>query len=416
MDGCFDEASLAISVQETGKELCRGAHSRILEVLYGGVRCKAKRIDTNNDQDVGKLGKKVASACALLARLRHPHIVQFLGTQVSPNGSVVAIVMEYLPISLARALELYGPLPERLTHSVLRDASTALAYLHSLSPPVAHGYLVPANVLLTEDFTAKLSDVGVSRSVGLLRDLPRESAVYLPQSPRPGPEGDVYSLGAIMVHAVGSTHPASLTPAKDKSLLSNLGMADRHPLCGLMRDCLHPDPTKRPSAMQVMTTISLEVTKFPPLTVESRLALVQAMKGGGRTSSPSHPLTMSRRVSFSPKRMMRGMEDDRNLGLVIESESLKLQVEELEVSNRGLKTSLERQMKVVSARDHEMAAKLMAKDQEILARQQEVSARDAMLQAAEDNLAAKEATCRGLGLQLRSLQDYLASRAEVRAQ
>ena len=412
MDVAGSRESLAISVQDAGKELCRGAHSRIVEVAYGGVRCKAKRIEAPGT-DAEKLEEKVVSACVALSRLRHPHIVQFLGTHVSPSGGSLAIVSEYLPYSLSRVLERYGSLPEPLTHSILRDASTALAYLQDISPPVVHGYLVPANVLLTEDFTAKLSDVGVSHSVDLLRDLPRESAVYLPPREEPGTKSDVYSLGAIMVHAVGGTHPASLTTEAGKSLVTSLGVAERHPLCGLMRDCLNSDPTQRPNASQVLNSISLEVTKFPPLSMESRLAYISTMKGGG-TGSPSHPLAITRRASFSPKNMLRGLEDDRSLALAVDNETLKLETEELRVSNRGLRASLEKQMKFMSAHDHEMAAKLMAKDQEIVAKRQELAAQGALLKAAEDNVAAKEATNRGLTLQLRSLQDYLASRAEVR--
>ena len=411
MDVACSRETLAISVQDAGKELCRGAHSRIVEVAYGGIRCKAKRIEAPGT-DAEKLEEKVVSACVVLARLRHPHIVQFLGTHVSPSGGSVAIVSEYLPYSLSRVLERYGSLPEPLTHSSLRDASTALAYLQDLSPPVVHGYLVPANVLLTEDFTAKLSDVGVSHSVDLLRDLPRESAVYLPPCEEPGTKSDVYSLGAIMVHAVGGSHPASLTTEAGKSLVTSLGVAERHPLCGLMKDCLNSNPTQRPNASQVLNSISLEVTKFPPLSMESRLAYIATMKGGG-TGSPSHPLAITRRASFSPKNMLRGLEDDRSLALAVDNETLKLETEELRVSNRGLRASLEKQMKFMSAHDHEMAAKLMAKDQEIVAKRQELSAQGALLKAAEDNVAAKEATNRGLTLQLRSLQDYLASRAEV---
>lgn len=405
MDG---ESSKAISVQDTGKELCRGAHSKILEVLYGGIRCKAKRIETTADAE--KLGEQIETACEILVRLRHPHIVQFFGTQVRREGA--AIVTEYLPYSLANILERYGSLPEPLTHSVLRDASTALTYLHDLSPSVAHGYLVPANVLLTEDFTAKISDVGVSRSVDLLRDLSRESAVYLSPSECPATKGDVYSLGAIMVHVVGGTHPANLTSQSGKSLSNSLGVAERHPLRSLMRDCLASDATKRPSASQILISISLEAKKFPPLSMESRLAHIQVMKGG-RSNSPSHPLTITRKASFSPKRMVHGTDEDRCLALAIESESFKLELEELRVSNRGLRTYLEKQMKFVSARDHEMAAKLMAKDQEIMAKQQKLSAQEARVKAAEDNVVAKDATNRGLNLQLRSLQDYLESRAEV---
>ena len=399
MEAVSERRSLVISVQDTGKELCRGPHSTILEVVYGGVRCRAKRIGT-------KERESVASACAVLARLRHPNVVQFLGTQLG-DGSA-ALVTEYLLYSLAKVLERHGSLPEQLSHSVLRDASSALVYLHDLSPPVAHGHLVPANVLLTEDFRAKLSDVGVSRCVESLRNFSQYSAAYLPPSltaENPATKTDVYSLGAIMVHLVGGTHPASLVSGGEKPLAKSLGVAERHPLCGLMRECLNSEPTRRPTAAQIQSRVSQEVTKFPPLSLESRLALVQGMTGGG--ASPSHHLRVS------PKKMLRGTESDRNLALVIGSEALKLEAEELRVANRGLRAALEKQMKFVSAHDHEMAAKLMAKDQEIVARRQENSALGALLRAAEENLAAKETTNRGLGLQLRSLQDYLASRAEV---
>lgn len=414
MDVVCEAESLVVSVQDTGKELCRGAHSRIVEVVCGGVRCRAKRIEKSSTaSSAEKLREGVANACVALARLRHPNIVQFLGINISPTDSSASIITEYLLYSLALVLERYGSPPETLMHSLLRETSSALAYLHELSPAVSHGHLIPTNVLLTEDFTAKLSDVGVSRTVRTLRNISRESAVYLPAE-SPGTAADVYAFGAVMVHVIGGTHPATLITAgsSDKSLMKNIGVVERHPLCGIVKDCLNSDPTKRPSASQIQTRISIEVTKFPLLSMESRLAHIQSMKGRG---SPSHTLTGTRRTSFSPKRMIGGMEDDRCLGLVIENEALKLETEELRVANRGLRTALDKQMKFVSAHDHEMAAKLMAKDQEIVARQQETVAQQALVKAAEDNVSAKEATNRGLTLQLRSLQDYLTSRAEVRS-
>ena len=411
MEAGSESRALGITVQDMGKELCRGPHSRILEVVYCGIRCRVKRIDTSSGEE--GLRESLAGACAVLARLHHPNIVQFLGTQT--GDEFLGIVTEYSLYSLARVLERHGSLPEQLSHSVLRDTSSALVYLHDLSPPVPHGHLVPANVLLSEDFRAKLSDVGVSRCVESLRNIPRDSAAYLPSTPseKPATKTDVYSLGAVIVHVIGGTHPSSLLSSSngERILAKNLGVAERHPLCGLMRDCLHSDPSKRPTAAQVLSRVSQEVTKFPPLSMESRLALVQGMKGGG--VNPGHPLTSSRRLTFSPKKMLRGTESDRSLALAIENEALKLETEELRIANRGLRTALDKQMKFVGAHDHEMAAKLMAKDQEIVARRHENSAQSALLKAAEENLAAKEATNRGVSLQLRSLKDYLVSRAEV---
>ena len=390
--------SLAISVQDTGRELCRGTYCRIMEVVYSGVKCRAKRIEKQQQDGV-------ASACSVLATLRHPNVVQFLGVQQLADGGA-AIVTEYLLHSLGKVLERHGSLPDQLAHSVVRDASSGLVYLHDLSPPVAHGHLVPANLLLTEDFRAKLSDVGVSRCVHSLGNISRDSAAYLPSPPveNPSTKTDVYALGAVAVHVVGGAHPVALTGGGERPLVRNLGVAQRHPLSGLLRECLNPDPAGRPTAAQFQSRVSQEITKFPPLSMESRLALLQGLRGG----SPTHPLS---RTSLSPKRGLQ--ESDRNLALVIEREAQKLEAEELRVANRGLRTALEKQTKFVSAHDHEMAAKLMAKDQEIVARRQELSTQSALLKASEENLAAKEVTNRGLSVQLQTLQNHLSSRAEV---
>ena len=97
----------------------------------------------------------------------------------------------------------------------------------------------------------------------------------------------------------------------------------------------------------------------------------------------------------------------------IEIEHLKLQIEELQVENKGLLSSLRKQQSFVSARDHEMAAKLMAKDQEILAKHEELCAREAAVEACQATIAAKEATVQGLTKQLRHLQDYIATKHQV---
>ena len=75
--------------------------------------------------------------------------------------------------------------------------------------------------------------------------------------------------------------------------------------------------------------------------------------------------------------------------------------------------SLSKQQGVVSARDHEMAAKLMAKDQEILAKQQELSAMESTIDSCQATISAKEATVHGLRNQLKHLQTYLATKHEV---
>ena len=49
--------------------------------------------------------------------------------------------------------------------SILVDVSRGLWYLHSHNPPVIHRDLSPNNVLLTSQFVAKISDLGVAKVI-----------------------------------------------------------------------------------------------------------------------------------------------------------------------------------------------------------------------------------------------------------
>ncbi|KAG9049025.1 hypothetical protein FS837_011404 [Tulasnella sp. UAMH 9824] len=48
---------------------------------------------------------------------------------------------------------------------LLADAAQGLAYLHSLDPPICHGDIKAANVLVTAELTAVICDFGLSRAV-----------------------------------------------------------------------------------------------------------------------------------------------------------------------------------------------------------------------------------------------------------
>lgn len=82
------------------------------------------------------------------------------------NDSVLPLlVMEYLPISLTQCLEAHVTLPLQIKCSVLLDVAKGLNYLHCKKPPIVHRDITANNVLLTLDFAAKISDLGVSRMV-----------------------------------------------------------------------------------------------------------------------------------------------------------------------------------------------------------------------------------------------------------
>ena len=143
----------------------------------------------------------------VMAEMRHPHIVQFLGLCFLEGSALPVLVMERLDNSLDDLLETSPGLPLALKQSLLTDVARGLLYLHTRNPPVVHRDLSARNVLLTSSLVAKISDLGNARIVNLqpgqlARTLTRVPGthVYMPpesfdQHSRYGPRLDIFSFG-----------------------------------------------------------------------------------------------------------------------------------------------------------------------------------------------------------------------------
>ena len=100
--------------------------------------------------------------CQFLSAIRHPHIVQYLGTCRDPESGHPVLLMELMDDSLTHFLE---DSPERLPHhlevNLCHDVALALAYLHSNG--IIHRDLSSNNVLLIAGSKAKVTDFGMSK-------------------------------------------------------------------------------------------------------------------------------------------------------------------------------------------------------------------------------------------------------------
>jgi len=143
----------------------------------------------------------------VMAEMRHPHVVQFLGLCFLEGSTLPVLVMERLDSSLDDLLESTPSLPLPLKQSLLVDIVRGLLYLHTRNPPVVHRDLSARNVLLTSSLVAKVSDLGNARIVNLqpgqlartLTRLPGTMA-YMPpeafdQHSQYGPRLDIFSFG-----------------------------------------------------------------------------------------------------------------------------------------------------------------------------------------------------------------------------
>ena len=143
----------------------------------------------------------------MMAEMRHPHIVQFLGLCYLEGSTLPVLVMERLDNSLDKLLETSPSIPLNLKLSLLTDVAQGLHYLHTHNPQVVHRDLSARNVLLTSSLVAKISDLGNARIINLrpgqlamtLSSVPGTLSYMPPESLREpsryGPRLDIFSFG-----------------------------------------------------------------------------------------------------------------------------------------------------------------------------------------------------------------------------
>jgi len=146
--------------------------------------------------------------------------VLFLGVY-NPGGQsqLPVLVMERMQESLTSVVEKYPNIPIYVKLSVLLDVSRGLWYLHTHYPPIVHRDLSPNNILLTSQFIAKISDLGVAKAIqadsrntktrapGTVDFMPPEALLEIPEY---GPSLDVFSYGGVILHVVNQEWPNPL--------------------------------------------------------------------------------------------------------------------------------------------------------------------------------------------------------------
>ncbi|KIO17628.1 hypothetical protein M407DRAFT_227816, partial [Tulasnella calospora MUT 4182] len=97
--------------------------------------------------------------------LRHPNVVELLGYYLSPSYEIAQIVSPYLINGNLREYLWGKPVGMAQLLGFVRDITAGLDYLHSYSPPIIHGDLRPANVLIDLHINAVLCDFGLASFV-----------------------------------------------------------------------------------------------------------------------------------------------------------------------------------------------------------------------------------------------------------
>ena len=210
----------------TEEEYGRGSYAAVVGLDYRGLKCAGKKLHyVLVEEGVRETVYRFEGECRLLAQMRHPNIVQFIGVYFEEESEIPILVMEFLQTTLARCIDTHGVLPEEVSYSILHDVALGLYHLHSQTPPIVHRDLSANNVLLTSNMTAKISDLGVAkilnmtplqlsrmtRAPGTLAYMPPEA---LSEEPRYDTRIDEFSYGVLMIHILCGRWPMPCEPVR----------------------------------------------------------------------------------------------------------------------------------------------------------------------------------------------------------
>lgn len=133
----------------------------------GGIIYRARHLRLNIDvvvkqvKDEAKGVQSVISEADILKRLHHtylPRVYDFLEI----DGEIYT-VMDFIDgMDLRKAVQTNGYYPQDIVLHWAKQLAEALNYLHSSNPPIIHGDIKPANIMLQPDGSICLIDFNVS--------------------------------------------------------------------------------------------------------------------------------------------------------------------------------------------------------------------------------------------------------------
>jgi serine/threonine protein kinase len=210
----------------------------------------------------------------LIARINHPHAVAIY--DVVWHEHQPWLVMEYVPSrNLAELVHERGPLDPRRAAELGVQLASALSDAHRAG--IVHRDVKPANVLMSEHATAKITDFGIARghddvtltATGALWGTPAYFAPEVARGGSPTEKADVWSLGATLYFAVEGGPPYG----SDASPLVLLGRIAHQPvpppqqagpLTSVLARLLDRDPDRRPTMREAAELLRMRAPDVEP--------------------------------------------------------------------------------------------------------------------------------------------------------
>ncbi|PUZ48034.1 hypothetical protein GQ55_7G213300 [Panicum hallii var. hallii] len=314
----FSEAELVQATNNYDKSriIGKGGHGTVYKgIVKGSMPVAIKRCALIDERQKKEFGQEML----ILSQINHKNIVKLVGCclevevpmlvyEFIPNGTLYELIHgknQALQISFSTLL--------RIAH----EAAEGLNFLHSYaSPPIIHGDVKTANILLDENYMAKVSDFGAS----ILAPSDKEQYVTMVQGTcgyldpeymqtcQLTEKSDVYSFGVILLEVLTGQQPLKLDgPEMQRSLSSNFLSAMKENnldavlpshlkeqesnelirgLAELAKQCLDMCGSNRPSMKEIADELGRlrKLSLHPWIRIDAEME-TQSLLGGASTAS-----------------------------------------------------------------------------------------------------------------------------------
>lgn len=269
--------SLDISYSDLiyGECIGKGGFGIVYKCTYHGAQVAIKQLQIDNLSPEAE--REFTQEASVMARMHHPNVVRFLGYCTVPR----CLVMEYMPQgSLYSVLHKAESLEWTIRMRIVTDIASGLAFLHSKK--IFHRDIKSLNVLLDNQYQAKLTDFGLSRikdetrtalktkqDVGTTRWMAPE-LFRIDGEPTYTYKCDIFSLGITFWEVAARKLPYANRDQATIPYVVTEGGRDVIPpdcpekLASLIQQCCKANPKERPTAAEIISYMHSDAKTFTP--------------------------------------------------------------------------------------------------------------------------------------------------------
>eukprot|EP01087_Luapelamoeba_hula_P014010 TRINITY_DN4045_c1_g1_i2.p1 TRINITY_DN4045_c1_g1~~TRINITY_DN4045_c1_g1_i2.p1 ORF type:complete len:1175 (+),score=133.84 TRINITY_DN4045_c1_g1_i2:590-4114(+) len=246
---------------KVGKQVGMGSYGMVYKARWKAIDVAVKRFMKQQLSERHLLDFR--AEVAFLSEMHHPNIVLFIGACMrQPN---LCIVTEYVKQGSLKDVLMNKSikLPWQTRMKIAKGAALGVYYLHSLDPVILHRDLKSSNILIDENWNAKVADFGFARikqdNATMTRcGSPCWTAPEIIKGEKYTEKADVYSFGIILWEILTRQQPYKGLNFMNVGIDVINGARPKIPsntparYAKLMTRCWHANEARRPSMKKII--------------------------------------------------------------------------------------------------------------------------------------------------------------------